>query len=129
VGSHDALMPSLRGAQRRGNLCAFAKAAVDCFVPRNDGAGGAMTVWGRNDALMPSLRGAQRRGNLCAFAKAAVDCFVPRNDGAGAQRRPNPVIARRAAPWQSMCLAKAAMDCFVPRNDGAGGAMTGRGAQ
>jgi hypothetical protein len=31
--------PSLRGAQRRGNPCACAKAAMDCFVPRNDGVG------------------------------------------------------------------------------------------
>jgi hypothetical protein len=38
-GRIDALIPSLRGAQRRGNPCALAKAAVDCFVPRNDKVG------------------------------------------------------------------------------------------
>ena len=48
-GRSDTHTPSLRGAAfsreeqsdvaGRGNPRAFAKAAVDCFVPRNDGAG------------------------------------------------------------------------------------------
>jgi hypothetical protein len=33
--------------------------------------------------------------------------------------RTRPVIARRAAPWQSLRSINRRMDCFVPRNDGA----------
>jgi hypothetical protein len=52
-----------------------------------------------------------------------MDCFVPRNDGAGVLKprsslRTRAVIARRAAPWQSMRSINRPMDCFVPRNDG-----------
>jgi hypothetical protein len=56
------------------------------------------------------------RGNPCACVVAAMDRFVPRDDGGGAMTavgcddgrrvrgRPGFVIARRAAPWQSMSL-------------------------
>jgi hypothetical protein len=59
------------------------------------------------------------RGNPCLYATAAMDRFVPRGDGRAAVT-PHPVIARRAAPWQSMPSRDGRMDRFVPRGDGWG---------
>jgi hypothetical protein len=56
---------------------------MDCFVPRNDEVGGAMTDQGRDEH---PLRHCEARSQIRH----------------GKARSHNPVIARRAAPWQSM---------------------------
>ena len=56
---------------------------MDCFVPRNDGAGRIDGVGGNDNPF----RHCEARSAVAiqAVVLRPMDCFVPRNDGAGAQ--------------------------------------------
>ena len=100
----------------------FVRRPMDCFVPRNDGAGWrndgggvVMTLRARRCEEQPTFRHCEAQPifrhcearsavAIHGFVRRPMDCFVPRNDGAG---------------WRN--------DGAGWRNDGAGGAMTGAG--
>jgi hypothetical protein len=88
---HCKTRPPPRHCEARSAVAIYvvAQAPMDCFVPRNDGVG-AMT------ALPKSLRGA-------AFSREELATW---RGGSCVIARPGHrhVIARRAAPWQSMSL-------------------------
>jgi hypothetical protein len=74
-------------------ISAVVRPPMDCFVPRNDGAGGndALVVIAsrqiRHCEALGQIRHCEARSAVAisAVVQPPMDCFVPRNDGAGAQ--------------------------------------------